>query len=194
MSLPEAVANMIGQGQESNQSSFRQKLFKPQFLDIEQIILHMIEAISLSALLVKDVGDAKQANAAFTALVLNLDSFVFPLLTAEDQINWTKYITDRKMITDKWKITQDAGESPSNSARELYKLTVETLARQRLFKVRRMVYFGVGWYRGQQINMNELVGMEEKDGEVETDLTEDNIADLGDHLDADERAVMVALS
>ena len=102
--------------QEGHNLNFQSRLFRPQALDIEQIILHLIDEIGLSAVKVAQLGDAKQANTVFIMLVLNLDNFLYPILTADDSKEWSEYRKKRKAIYDKW-----PESNPINEARELYK-------------------------------------------------------------------------
>ena len=166
---PDFAVGMMSAPMEQNRATYRDRLFKPQALDMEQIVLHLIEAINLSAIMVKDVGNASQANSVFTALVLNLDSFVYPILSSEGR-EFGDYEDRRKQIKDTWDKSSDEGSSPYSSARKLYMLTVETLAKERLFKVRRLVYFGYGWKVGQNVKVEKLLEEEEKLGETEAEV------------------------
>ncbi len=136
----------------NQQQNFQSRLFRPQALDIEQIMLHMIDEIGLSAVKVAQLGDATQANTVFIMLVLNLDNFIFPILTADGSRNWDDYKKERKSIYDTWPDKTSA----INEARQLYKLSISILAKQRLFKVKRYSSFGIGWQQGHQIDMENL--------------------------------------
>ena len=124
------------------QSNVRAKLFMPQ-QDVESVILNLITEIGMSALKVKDVGDAGQAQTVFIMSVMNLDNFVYPLLTSHSEFDWGDYTEKRDSIVN------EIGEnSPTlGQARNLYKLTIEVLSKHRLFKMRRQTYFGIGWTR-----------------------------------------------
>lgn len=150
------------------------KLFTPQALDVEQIVLHLIDEIGLSALRVQSVGDASQANTVFTMLVLNLDSFVFNLLISDESKDWDDYVAERKRIVDNWPLDHSGGRDPSigqkeaAAARTLYGLTIRTWAFQRLFKLRRFSYFGVGWKKDQQPDEAKLEAADEEQEEQDT--------------------------
>lgn len=119
---------------------------------MEQIILHLIDEIGLSAIKVAQFGDATLANATFVSLVLNLDNFLFPILTSDGSKDWDDYKQERNVIYKKW----PEKTSAVNEARELYKLCVSILAKQRLFKVKRYSSFGIGWQQGQRVDMEKL--------------------------------------
>lgn len=151
------------------------KLFTPQSLDVEQIVLNLINELGLSAIRVQTVGDATQANTVFTMLALNLDSFVFSLLTSDKTKDWDEYIKERDAITSRWpekKIGSNDNDhiyQQARQARKLYELTVKTWANQRLFKVRRFSYFGVGWKESQIPDISKLERVDEEQEEQDTD-------------------------
>jgi hypothetical protein len=146
----------------SSVPNVRQKILRGEALDIEQIILHLIDAIGLSALFITDPWDTSKANAIFTTLVLNLDNFVYPLLFAENFVTLKPYLESRERIIEAWAEAKARRENNDiDFARELYMLTVKTLAEQRVFKTRREMYFGFGWLKEQQFELEQQLEKEE---------------------------------
>ena len=142
------------------------KLFNPVFLDVEQIVLHLIDGITLAPLKVSIVGDATQANVAFTFLCWNLDSFVYPLLTSDETIDWDGYKKERKGIIDRLDKAPDA-RAQAQIARELFELTVKVWNTQRLFKLKRQSYFGMRWKKTDVFEMKKLQAIDEEEGETD---------------------------
>jgi hypothetical protein len=142
-----------------------EKLFPAKFLDVEQIILNLIDKAGQSALMVNDVGDMTKTNAVFESLVLNLDAFVKALFTSDSTRDWSEYLDERKKIIGEW---PDEPKRPNVAlVRRLYSLTIYTVAKQRLFRMKRQVYFGVAWKLKQEANLQKLQEEEEKEGEEE---------------------------
>jgi hypothetical protein len=147
----------------SSVPNVRQKILRGEMLDVEQIILHLVDAIGLSALFITDPWDTSKANAIFTTLVLNLDNFVYPLLFAENFVTLQPYLESRKRIIEAWaeaKVRREGNDI--DFARELYMLTIKTLAEQRVFKTKREIYFGFGWLKEQQFELEQQLEKEEK--------------------------------
>lgn len=143
-------------------SNFKQKLFSAKSLDIEQIVLNAVDQIMLSPLKVAELGDATKVNRMTEGLVLNLDAFVSRILLAEEAIEDSDYQKKRKAIIERW--PKDTVPN-MELVRDLFKLTIEELQKRRLFKVRRQSYFGMGWKKKQQANLNALQKQEEVEGE-----------------------------
>jgi hypothetical protein len=155
------------QGSGPQVQHIREKFLAGKALDVEQIVLNAVNEIVLAHARVAQAGDATQANTVYIGLVLNLDAFVRPLIRQYVQSKATKtwYESRRTEIVKRWPI---GGDSPNISdARQLFELTVEVLARERSFKMRRWTFFGVGWSPGQQVNIDTMVVEDEREGPEE---------------------------
>jgi hypothetical protein len=154
---------------------FREKFLAGKVLDVEQIVLNAVNEIVLAHSRVAQLGDATQANMVYIGLVLNLDAFVRPLVRQYVQSKSTKvwYESKRTEIIKRWPI---GGDSPSISdARQLFDLTIEVLARERSFKMRRWTFFGIGWSPGQQVDVDTMVQEDEREGPEELAEEKDRI-------------------
>lgn len=137
--------------------NIRDKIFGGKLLDVEFIILTTIQEIMLSPLKIAELGDATKANAVKEGLVTNLDSFFSRILFAEMGKDTTEYKTARDKIIAKWRESIGRGNSPPMEIiDDLFKLTVETMAKERLFKTRRYVYFAYHWKQGQMLDLERL--------------------------------------
>jgi hypothetical protein len=155
---------------------FREKFLAGKVLDVEQIVLNAVNEIVLAHSRVAQLGDATQANIVYTGLVLNLDAFVRPLIRQYVQSKTTKqwYESKRTEIIKKWPI---GGDSPNISdVRQLFDLTIEVLARERSFKMRRWTFFGEGWRQRQQVDFDTMITEDEREGPEEL-ATESEMAE-----------------
>lgn len=144
--------------------NLREKMFSAKFLDVEQIVLNLINEINLAPIKAGELGDFTKANSVMQGMVLNLDAFVSTVLAAGSGSDLTAYFEKRGGIVDRW----NAGlpKDPSmETVRELYKVNLEVLASERLFKMRRYTYFGFHWKRGMQANLDRLQEEEQVEGE-----------------------------
>jgi hypothetical protein len=150
-------------------SGYREKFLAGKVLDLEQIVLSAVNEIILAHSRVAQLGDASQANVIYTGLVLNLDAFVRPLIHQYVHSKATKqwYETKRVEIAKRWPI---GGDNPNLvDVRSLFSLTIEVLARERVFKMRRWTFFGEGWKEGQQVDVDTMVQEDEREGPEELD-------------------------
>lgn len=145
-------------------AQYVEKAFAAKKIDVEDVINNCINEINLSALKVSQaqgVADMTFANQIYTALIINLDTFVYSLLTADEDHDWGDYETKRAKIKLAWPI---AGAKPDmEQVRQLYSLTIKVLSRERLFKMRRWIYFGEGWKRDVKLNLRELEKEEDEE-------------------------------
>ncbi len=155
---------MSNQGSGQQIQGPREKFLAGKVLDVEQIVLNAVNEIVLAHSRVAQVGDATQANMVYIGLVLNLDAFVRPLVRqyVQSKVTKTWYESRRTEIVKRWPI---GGDNPNISdARQLFELTIEVLARERSFKMRRWTFFGIGWSPGQQVDIDTMVLEDEREG------------------------------
>ena len=159
---------MSGQTDTQPGSGYRAKFLAGKALDIEQIVLNGINEVLLAHLRVAQIGDATQANMIYIGLVLNLDAFVRPLIrNYASKANRVYYETKRTEIAKRWPVT---GENPRiEDARSLFDLTVDVLAKERSFKMRRWTFFGEGWKEGKRADVDTMVQEDEREGPEELD-------------------------
>lgn len=146
----------------SQNSGFRDKLFAAKALDIEQIILNVVDQIMLSPLRVAELGDSTKANAVTEGLVLNLDAFVSRILLTEEGVEDNEYQKKRLGLIGRW---PKDGSPNMELVRDMFKLTIEALQKRRLFRMRRHVYFGMGWKKTQKPDLEAIQKQEEVEGE-----------------------------
>lgn len=127
---------------------FMQK-YLPDKIDVEQVILQNVSALQMTFFSAVDLWDATKYNSMFVAGVMNLDALVAGILGSIDNQNTKTFKEKRKAILDKWK-NAPSDKSPIDQARELYILIIDTLNREGVFKFRRMAYFGVGWKKRKE--------------------------------------------
>jgi hypothetical protein len=145
----------------------REKFLAGRVLDVEQIVLNAVNEIVLSHSRVAQTGDATQANMVYIGLVLNLDAFVRPLVRRYVQSKSTRmwYESKRTEIVKRWPI---GGDNPNIAdARALFDLTIDVLAQERSFKMRRWTFFGIGWNPGQRVDYDTMVAEDEREGPEE---------------------------
>lgn len=148
----------------SQTQNYRDKLFAPRALDVETIILETIEKIQLAPLMIAELGDATKTNAVQQGLILNLDSLVKTVLTANRSTAFLEdYMKRRTSLLSSW--PTGYANPPMEKVDELYRLTLEAIAKERLFKMRHHVAFAVGFLAGQQPDLEKMAAEEDLEEE-----------------------------
>lgn len=146
---------------QQQQTNFRDKILGARLLDVEQILLETIEQIMLAPLKIAELGDATKANAVMEGLVLNLDAFFSRVVLSEEGRDTAEYQRQRNSLIEQWGVSAEMRKAPTiETVRDLFKVTVEEMARERLFRTRRYVYFGFHWKQGKQVKLDELEKLE----------------------------------
>lgn len=145
-------------GKDRSGGSFQ--LFNPK-LDVEMVFILQVDRCMDVGRAITSTGSTDTMRTIYVENVLNLDSFVFPLLTADEDIDWSSYIEEREKLVSDWPISVVDQES---RCRKLFMLTIRLWRKQRLFKVRRYGYFGARWKKGLKVDLEEMRKAEEEEG------------------------------
>jgi hypothetical protein len=158
-------------GQQSQApSNFREKAFGARKLDIEDVLNNLINEINLAPSKCAEWGDMSRVNLMMEGLVLNLDAVVYNVLTAGKRKKFASYEERRGKIFQGW---PKQGDAPTPLVRELYGLCISVVAEEKLFKMRRTLFFSEGWQRDRELAMHRMEEEAERDSldQDEADVT-----------------------
>jgi hypothetical protein len=154
-------------------TQLREKLFQPEFLSIETEFLKSIENVQdAPRVAVQAGGDMTKVNAMIEKAVLIQDAIVKGFLRGSEDPEYLDYTKEREALIKQWVPDQGTGATDPRVVLQLLEFNIYTIAKRRLFHVKKQAFFGVGWKMMREFNMKKLMNEEERAGEEDEESLE----------------------
>jgi hypothetical protein len=164
--LPE-VRLSLQSSSKSISSTMPTLTFNPS-ISFEMVTLNMIDRIMASPMFLTPEADPTKAHALAKEMVTYFDKWVSSILKVDDTRDFSDYTKRREKIISDWNKAQKSNDKVEalNCAHDLFGLTVEILAQQRLFRIRRFSHFIMNQPRdSSKITQTDLKNAEEEYGD-----------------------------